>query len=163
MIASSDLQMNAGNSIDADYEELMGKITQAVKVPSTAKEPARRRRIPPAAVQMMTKRARMKPEGRVQTADYKELCEAIRKKIECNYEGYRRKLRGTERSLEAVGRDSCLRHHIESALKNNTGVKTAYRRMKEIRTKFFKKYVLSSLKACLLKGGSRESRSNYCR
>nr|CDJ95104.1 unnamed protein product [Haemonchus contortus] len=122
--------MSAGNSIDADYEELMGKITQAVKVPSTAIEPARRWRLPPAAVQMMTKRAGMKPEGRVQTADYKELCEAIRKKIKCDYGGYRRKPRGTaERSLEAVGRDICLRHHVPSALKSNTGVKTAYRRM----------------------------------
>ncbi|XGW21059.1 hypothetical protein V3C99_004205 [Haemonchus contortus] len=40
---------------------------------------------------MVKKRARMKAEGRVQTADYRELCEAIREKIKCDYEGYRQK------------------------------------------------------------------------
>ncbi|XGW03875.1 hypothetical protein V3C99_015207, partial [Haemonchus contortus] len=142
MIASSDLQMKSGNSIDADYEDLVEKIMQAVKASSTATEPARRRRITPEAVQMMKKRARMKAEGRVQTADYRELCEAIRKKIKCDYEGFRqKKLReAAERrvSLKAVERDICLRHHIPSALKDDTGLRTTNRlRMNEICTKFF--------------------------
>ncbi|XGW11656.1 hypothetical protein V3C99_012831, partial [Haemonchus contortus] len=142
MIASSDLQMKSGNGIDADYEDLVEKIMQAVKASSTATEPARRRRITPEAVQMMKKRARMKAEGRVQTADYRELCEAIRKKIKCDYEGYRqKKLReAAERrvSLKAVERDICLRHHIPSALKDDTGLRTTNRlRMNEICTKFF--------------------------
>nr|CDJ94186.1 unnamed protein product [Haemonchus contortus] len=52
---------------------------------------------------MMKKRARMKAEGRVQTTDYKELCEAIRKKIKHDYEGYRlKKLReAAERRIYA--------------------------------------------------------------
>nr|CDJ89811.1 unnamed protein product [Haemonchus contortus] len=83
--------MNTGKSIDADYEDLVEKITQAVKASSTAAEPAMRRRITSEAVQMMKKRARMKAEGRVQTADHRELCEAIKKKIKCDYEGCRQK------------------------------------------------------------------------
>uniref|UniRef100_A0A7I4YFV4 Endonuclease-reverse transcriptase n=1 Tax=Haemonchus contortus TaxID=6289 RepID=A0A7I4YFV4_HAECO len=119
----------------------MEKITQAVKASSTATEPARRRHITPEAVQMMKKRARMKAEGRVQTADYRELCEAIREKIKCDYEGYRqKKLReAAERrvSLKAVERDICLRRHIRSALKDNTGLRTTNRlRMNKICTEF---------------------------
>nr|CDJ94185.1 RNA-directed DNA polymerase (reverse transcriptase) domain containing protein [Haemonchus contortus] len=90
---------------------------------------------------MMKKRARMKAEGRVQTTDYKELCEAIRKKIKHDYEGYRlKKLRkAAERrvSLKAVERDICLGHHIPSALKDNAVVRTTDRlRMNEMCTKF---------------------------
>ncbi|KAK6028654.1 hypothetical protein OSTOST_05261 [Ostertagia ostertagi] len=55
MIESSDLHMNMGSSIDADYEDLVGKITQAVKASSIAIEPARRRRISTEALQMMKK------------------------------------------------------------------------------------------------------------
>nr|CDJ81997.1 unnamed protein product [Haemonchus contortus] len=129
--------MNTGNSIDAGYEVLVEKITQAVKASSAATEPARLRRITPEAVQMMKKRARMKAEGQVQTADYRKLCEAIRKKIKCDYEGYRqKKLReAAERrvGLKAVERDICLRHHTPSALKDNTGLRTTNRlRMNEI-------------------------------
>ncbi|XGW34034.1 hypothetical protein V3C99_018078 [Haemonchus contortus] len=69
--------MNTGNSIDADYEDLVEKITQAVKASSAATEAARRRHI--------------SPEGRVQTSNYRELCEVIRKKINYYYEGYRGK------------------------------------------------------------------------
>ncbi|PIO74399.1 hypothetical protein TELCIR_03596 [Teladorsagia circumcincta] len=126
MIASSDLQMNAGSDIDADYEELVGKITQAVKSSSIATEPARRRRISAEALQMMKKRARMKAEGRVQNllicifplSLHRTLCEAIREKIKCDYEEYRQtKLReAAERraSLKAVERDIRLRQHIPS-------------------------------------------------
>ncbi|PIO66858.1 hypothetical protein TELCIR_11415 [Teladorsagia circumcincta] len=124
MIASSELQMNAGSNIDADYEELVGKITQAVKSSSIATEPARRRRISAEALQMMKKRARMKVEGRVQNEEYRTLYEAIREKLKCDYEGYRQtKLREAAKrraSLKAVERDIRLRQHIPSALKDNT-------------------------------------------
>ncbi|XGW14755.1 hypothetical protein V3C99_000770 [Haemonchus contortus] len=91
---------------------------------------------------MMKKRVRRKAEGRGQKADYRELYEAIRKKIKCDYEGYRQKrLReAAERgvSLKAVERDICLRHHLPSALKDNTGVRTTHRlRMNEVCIKFF--------------------------
>nr|CDJ92679.1 unnamed protein product [Haemonchus contortus] len=123
--------MSAGSSIDADYEDLVGKITQTVWASSTAVEPAGRRRISSEAEQMMKKGARVKAEGRVQTVEYKELCEAIRKKIKRDYEGYRlKKLREAAArrvSLKAVERDISLRRHIPSALKGNAGVRTTNR------------------------------------
>ncbi|KAK6030034.1 endonuclease/exonuclease/phosphatase family protein [Ostertagia ostertagi] len=106
MIESSDLHMNTGSNIDADYEDLVGKITQAVKASSIAIEPARRRRISTETLQMMKRRARMKAEGRVQNEEYRTLCEAIRERIKCDYEGYRQmKLREAAEkraSLKAV-------------------------------------------------------------
>ncbi|KAK6030929.1 hypothetical protein OSTOST_02927 [Ostertagia ostertagi] len=137
MIESSDLHMNTGSNIDADYEDLVGKITQAVKASSIAIEPARRRRISTETLQMMKRRARMKAEGRVQNEEYRTLCEAIRERIKCDYEGYRQmKLREAAEkraSLKAVERDIRLRQHIPYALKDDTGVRTTNRpRMNEI-------------------------------
>ncbi|KAK6031733.1 hypothetical protein OSTOST_02104, partial [Ostertagia ostertagi] len=142
MIESSDLHMNTGSNIDADYEDLVGKITQAVKASSIAIEPARRRRISTETLQMMKRRARMKAEGRVQNEEYRTLCEAIRERIKCDYEGYRQmKLREAAEkraSLKAVERDIRLRQHIPYALKDDTGVRTTNRpRMNEICTKFY--------------------------
>uniref|UniRef100_A0A7I4XXA0 Resolvase/invertase-type recombinase catalytic domain-containing protein n=1 Tax=Haemonchus contortus TaxID=6289 RepID=A0A7I4XXA0_HAECO len=139
MIASSNIQMSAGDSTD-DCEDLVEKISQAMKAWSTATESPKRRRISAGAVQIM-KRARMRAGG-VQSADQKELCEAIREKIKHDYEGYRlRKLReAAERKVspKAVERDICLRHHIPSALKDNTGVRTINRlRVNETCTKYF--------------------------
>nr|CDJ80955.1 unnamed protein product [Haemonchus contortus] len=113
--------MKSGNSIDADYEDLVEKIMQAVKASSTATEPARRRRITPEAVQMMKKRARMKAEGRVQTADYRELCEAIRKKIKCDYEGYRqKKLREAAERRDRVARQQATAAAREKRARSHT-------------------------------------------
>ncbi|KAK6032605.1 hypothetical protein OSTOST_01209 [Ostertagia ostertagi] len=42
---AKNTHMNTGSNIDADYEDLVGKITEAVKASSIAIEPTRRRRI----------------------------------------------------------------------------------------------------------------------
>ncbi|KAK6016030.1 endonuclease/exonuclease/phosphatase family protein, partial [Ostertagia ostertagi] len=142
MIESSDLHMNTGSNIDADYEDLVGKITQAVKASSIAIEPARRRRISTETLQMMKRRARMKAEGRVQNEEYRTLCEAIRERIKCDYEGYRQmKLREAAEkraSLKAVERDIRLRQHIHYACIPSQSARTTNRpQMNEICTKFY--------------------------
>ncbi|VDM47142.1 unnamed protein product [Toxocara canis] len=130
-IASSDMQMDPQKAIDTDYEDLMGKIKQAMNLSSAAAVPIKRQRLSAQTIRIMTRRTRMKEEGRLGSDEYKTLCTMIRQKVREDYEGFKQKrLREAaikRASLKAMERDVPLRQHVPSALKDERGVRTTKR------------------------------------
>uniref|UniRef100_A0A7I4YIA9 Uncharacterized protein n=1 Tax=Haemonchus contortus TaxID=6289 RepID=A0A7I4YIA9_HAECO len=98
MIVSSDLQINTGNSIDADYEDL-GENNAGRKGIEHSNGTSKATAYISRSSANDEKESAHESRRTSQTADYRELCEAIRKKIKCDFEGYRqKKLRTEDRS-----------------------------------------------------------------